>query len=108
MKTQQTKHSINVIAATLISLSLIACGDGDDGINTLAKSTNIAPSAECASGGVKIQAGKDTNKNDMLDDGEITTSAVICNGANGASGVQGPVGPVGPKGPPGEIINVDL
>jgi hypothetical protein len=104
MKTQQIKFSLLAFVSLVLSLTLMGCGDGDDGLSTLAKSTNITPGAECTAGGVKVQAGKDTNKNGVLDDAEVTSSATICNGTSGGSGTTGPAGPTGPKGPPGEVI----
>ncbi len=108
MKTQKTKLFLYFIATIAISMLLLGCGDGDDGINTLASNTNIAPGAVCAAGGVKLQAGKDVNENGVLDEAEVSSSAIICNGTNGSSGTTGPAGPAGPKGPAGEIIFGEL
>ena len=61
--------------------------DGADGRNTLMLTSPLASgSEECASGGVRIQAGLDTNGNGSLDLEEVQASQVICHGSDGANG----------------------
>lgn len=90
----------------VLSSLLIACGSGEDGLNALISTTNIASGAECPAGGVRIQAGKDSNGNGVLEANEVLSTAVVCNGSTGASGAAGPAGatgPAGPAGPPGPM-----
>jgi hypothetical protein len=54
--------------------------------------------AHCASGGSKVTTGLDTNGNEVLDAGEITATAYICNGATGATGAAGAAGANGTNG----------
>jgi hypothetical protein len=48
--------------------------------------------ANCAAGGVRIDAGLDANRNNVLDAGEISQTAYACNGT-GAGPAYQPVGP---------------
>jgi hypothetical protein len=59
--------------------------DGTDGYNTLISITDEAPGSNCATGGKKIEAGRDANSNDILDAAEITSTEYICNGTAGAT-----------------------
>lgn len=59
--------------------------NGANGKNTLAKTTAEVAGANCATGGVKMEYGLDTNNNGTLDAGEVnaTLTKYICNGADG-------------------------
>ncbi len=57
--------------------------------NMVLESVEIVRGDECNEGGVKFQAGIDENGNLLLDDDEITTSTVLCNGNQGATGGSG-------------------
>jgi hypothetical protein len=78
------------------------CNTGSGGANTILTS-QIAPGATCANGGVLLQFGNDANGNGQLDPTEInnTLNQYVCNGTAGAQGPQGVQGPAGPQGPPG-------
>jgi hypothetical protein len=60
-------------------------------------------------GGVRINSGLDTNKNNKLDGSEVTQTSHLCNGASGppgskgAPGLTGEKGDKGPKGDPGVL-----
>jgi hypothetical protein len=73
---------------------------GANGLNALTKTTSVAAGANCATGGVKLECGPDTNGNGVLDAGEIVPGLTnyIC---NGAIGPQGPIGLTGATGPIG-------
>lgn len=60
---------------------------GADGLSTLTATSSEPAGANCAAGGVRLQAGLDTNRNQTLDTGEVTPSATryVCNGAAGMS-----------------------
>jgi hypothetical protein len=97
------KSALTWFVLPVLSSLLIACGSGEDGLNALISTTNITAGAECPAGGVRIQAGKDSNGNGVLEANEVLSTAVVCNGSTGASGATGPAGPAGPQGPMGPI-----
>ena len=77
------------------SLTMTACGGGaestsaaDDGIaSTVASAKIIAPGSQCPNGGIQVDSGIDENDNGLLDDSEIDSSEVLCNGIDGANGL---------------------
>lgn len=58
---------------------------GAAGFNSLVKVTPELAGANCASGGNKIQAGLDSNRDDALGSDEITSTQYTCNGTFPAS-----------------------
>ncbi|MEX1665042.1 esterase-like activity of phytase family protein [Zhongshania arctica] len=53
--------------------------DGSDGLNSLIRQTSLqAGNAQCFSGGVMVESGRDTNADDVLADGEVTDTSYIC------------------------------
>ena len=78
----------------------IAGTNGANGQNTLVKTTTEPTGANCATGGVKIEYGLDSNSNGILDAVEInaTLTKYVCNGATGATGPAGATGTQGPQG----------
>ena len=85
---------------------------GLNGTNAVVKTTTIGAGANCATGGIRVEYGQDTNNNGILDASEINASLTqyVCNGAagpQGATGATGPAGltgatgPAGPQGPQG-------
>lgn len=71
---------------------------GLDGISTLVRMRAEPAGAHCAQGGSQVLAGKDLNRNDVLDDAEVTSSAYVCGGAPGVTGATGPTGVAGSDG----------
>lgn len=76
--------------------------NGEAGVNTLVNMTNQPLGAECQYGGVKIETGKDSNANGVLDASEIEQRKYVCDGMDGEeakeirfdlSGVNGNHGP---------------
>ena len=65
--------------------------DGDAAVKTLINTTDEAPGANCANGGVKIEVGDDTNGDGVLDANEIDDSLTrfVCNGEDGQDGADG-------------------
>ena len=55
-------------------------GTGTPGKNSLVATTAESAGANCASGGVKITSGVDTNSNGTLDIAEVTATSYVCNG----------------------------
>lgn len=80
--------------------------DGKDGVNgtngsnghSAAVSTVPADSTACSTGGWVLNLGVDTNDNGLLEVSEITSVAVLCNGATGSQGQQGVAGQNGTNG----------
>jgi hypothetical protein len=62
-----------------------------------------SPSASCPNGGINLQAGADSNANGVLDQPEVTSSNVICNGKNGNSVLNGTSGPTNAAGIDGDF-----
>jgi hypothetical protein len=65
---------------------------GEAGFTTLFTNTVEAAGSNCATGGVRIDSGLDSNRNGVLDAGEITSTRYVCNGAEGPSGVAAAFG----------------
>lgn len=86
-----------MITPSLLALTLAACGsdgkdgapgpsgaDGRDGTDGSSALVNITPEpagANCAHGGNRIDYGQDTNRNNVLDAGEVTGTKYVCDGA---------------------------
>lgn len=60
---------------------------GVNGKNSLVNLTSEPSSANCVSGGSKIQSGLDGNSNNTLDPSEVTATSYACNGSQGSPGV---------------------
>ncbi len=56
---------------------------GTNGFTTLFSQT-AATTTACPAGGFVFNSGLDSNRNSVLDSGEIATTATICNGTNGS------------------------
>jgi DNA-binding beta-propeller fold protein YncE len=54
--------------------------DGTDGLMALVALSNEAPGANCSNGGTRIDAGIDSNRNNILDADEIQSTSYACNG----------------------------
>ncbi|WAC73808.1 hypothetical protein OU995_03460 [Roseateles sp. SL47] len=54
---------------------------GSDGYNSLVLLTTEAAGANCTYGGQRVQSGLDTNRNGVLDSGEVTTTTYLCSAA---------------------------
>lgn len=59
---------------------------GATGAGVVAETTDEAPGANCANGGIKFSWGVDDNGNGALDADEVDGSKYICNGSDGGSG----------------------
>ncbi len=70
---------------------LMACGGGSTGktgVSSLA-SVTAASAEQCPNGGSQISVGSDKNRNNLLEEGEITASWPVCNGTAGVVGTDG-------------------
>ncbi|OUR63008.1 phytase esterase-like protein [Colwellia sp. 39_35_sub15_T18] len=80
------KHT-KLTLALLATLGLAACGDdgdqgaqGTNGLNSLiAHETLALGNDECVFGGLKITSGLDTDADNVLADGEVTSTSTNCN-----------------------------
>ncbi len=68
--------------ASEITSTAYVCA-GAPGQTSLVATSTIPPGAVCATGGVQIAVGLDTNGNNTLDANEITSTQNVCNGTNG-------------------------
>jgi photosystem II stability/assembly factor-like uncharacterized protein len=68
------------------------------GIKTLVSVNAEALGANCANGGVRIEAGPDSDGNGVLAAGEVGSIQYVCHGAAGASGGPGATGLAGAAG----------
>lgn len=100
----------------LFAVLLVACGGGgggggDDsgsgnGSNSSAVSAKVVipPGPECPAGGIRVDSGIDENGNGVLDDSEIDTSEIVCNGEDGVDSLVAISGePAGVNCPSGGV-----
>ena len=62
---------------------------GSDGFSTLVLMINEPSGLNCPEGGQKLTAGKDANRDSILDAAEVTSTGYVCNGTNGIDGARG-------------------
>ncbi len=62
---------------------------GASGLNSLIKLTTEPAGGNCGGGGVKIESGLDSNSNNVLDAGEVTSTAYVCNASLGYFALTG-------------------
>jgi hypothetical protein len=67
-----------------------AGGNGSDGQNGLVRVA--AAGSACSSGGQAVASGLDANRNGVLDDAEVASVELVCNGSAGAAGSTGAAG----------------
>lgn len=65
---------------------------GSMGLSTLVRMRAEPAGTNCPQGGSQVLAGIDTNDSGTLEDGEVTTSAYVCNGHPGVTGPAGSSG----------------
>ncbi|WP_127557807.1 DUF7151 family protein [Saccharospirillum alexandrii] len=68
---------------------------------TALRTSSFESSTLCPSGGVLLELGFDTNKNDILDEDEVQTTQEVCHGTNGTDGSNGTDGADGEDGTDG-------
>ena len=59
--------------------------NGSNGLNRLIAIVTEAPGAQCDHGGKKVTTGLDTDGNQVLDAGEVTSTSYLCHAAPGAN-----------------------
>jgi hypothetical protein len=62
--------------------------NGADGLSSLVRVRQEDGSATCPAGGSVVESGIDRNRDSVLDDEEVDSSALICNGSDGADGAD--------------------
>ena len=72
--------------------------NGAAGQNALTSVSSEPAGSNCASGGSRIQAGLDLNRNSVLDSNDVTSNSFVCHGVTGATGPAGPTGATGDSG----------
>ncbi|HYV48845.1 MAG TPA: collagen-like protein [Myxococcaceae bacterium] len=77
---------------------------GANGLSSLTATAVESPSANCATGGTRVDYGVDTNGNGVLDAAEVNASLrrYVCNGAQGPQGIAGAQGTAGTLGAYGD------
>lgn len=73
---------------------------GLDGLTVLLETTAEAAGPNCATGGTKLEAGRDADRDGVLAASEVDAALTrfLCTGAQGPQGVQGTQGAQGPDG----------
>jgi hypothetical protein len=74
--------STRILALTLVTMLGACAAEPKVQLNNW---TPEAAGANCALGGLKVTAGIDTSNDGVLDDGEVTTTEYLCNGATGSA-----------------------
>lgn len=97
--TTKTTSFLLISCSTLLLATGCASGsDSDSGgsVNnqsqspgTALRTSSFASSTLCPSGGVLLELGFDTNKNDVLEDDEVQTTQEVCHGVDGTDGADG-------------------
>ncbi len=80
------------------AVAVAACAPKPAALSSLTRVSAVTAGAKCSSGGVDISVGPDLNGNGVLDDVEVASTQVLCNGAAGAAGAMGQPGATGPAG----------
>jgi formylglycine-generating enzyme len=65
---------------------------GAEGVEALVAVTDEPAGSGCTNGGQRITAGRDANRNRILDASEVTATRLVCNGVAGQAGVAGAAG----------------
>ena len=68
-----------LLLSVVLTLGLTACGsEEDENDKPLTSSQPFTATADCPTGGVEISVGNDSNENNILDAGEITSTERLC------------------------------
>jgi hypothetical protein len=75
------------ISLMVTAISLVACGaestDDSSNLTSLIATSSEAYGSNCANGGIRIEAGIDSNGSGILDSSEVSSTSYICNGVDG-------------------------
>ena len=88
----KTNHGYYIKSKILLLTSVLFFGCvGEDraaGMNSLMSTEIEVAGSNCFHGGIKVNTGLDTNRNNVLDGEEIQTTDYLCNGSGGAGTVE--------------------
>lgn len=108
----------NILILVTVLLCLTACGSGSTTVTASSNTDNPSVAAktsafaagdnDCPYGGILVETGIDSNKNNILDPGEVSNSQKVCNGTPGATGATGAGGAQGTSGTNGLSALVKL
>lgn len=59
---------------------------GPDGLARVTRTSTEAPGSNCSSGGIRLETGRDADRDGILDNDEIESTSFVCDGAPGADG----------------------
>lgn len=97
---------LTILATSFSALALSCAGDErvppSEAAPLLTKSSVLSSTDECPSGGVKIEMGADTDGDGTLDEDEVTSETLLCNGEDGTNGNKGTDGKDGTNGTKGQ------
>jgi len=85
-----------------------AGAQGGAGTRALVRITREQSSQRCPAGGVRVDSGRDTNQNELLDQNEIEGTEHVCAGEPGADGEPGTTGSNGSHGRDGQLRAVSV
>lgn len=98
----------NILILGTILLGLTACGSGSTTVTAPANTDSppvaaktsafAAGDTDCPYGGILLETWIDSNKNNILDAGEVSKSQKVCNGSEGTAGAAGAQGTSGTNG----------
>jgi hypothetical protein len=71
---------------------------GASGLTALFVVSQELPGTNCTTGGSRVSAGFDANRDNVLDASEVSSASFVCNGFNGSEGANGNVGATGAAG----------
>lgn len=79
---------------------------GAEGLTALTATAAEPAGANCPTGGIRVDSGVDTNRDNQLDAGEVNAPATryVCNGAQGPQGPTGMTGAQGLRGADGQSV----
>jgi hypothetical protein len=95
-------HTVEFARTWFLPLGLLvvtACSS--NGTSALWRIDDVEFGEGCASGGILLHAGEDTDRDGVLSDSEITSTTPVCDGVASASGETGPAGQDGDTGETG-------
>ena len=69
----------------ILSTSYV-CNQRVDGRSTATRIVAVGPGASCEAGGQRIETGIDDDDDGVLDDGEVDSTALVCEGVDGTDG----------------------
>src|SRR5688572_4289667 len=114
--TMTIKFNLLSLALIVLSFCINGCkkevingtngSNGSNGFNSLIKTSAELPGLNCATGGLKVDVGLDSNRNGILESIEITATSYICNSS--PKSLSATISQTGTNPPISTIINNSL